>query len=68
MWVYACPEFDAQTMQCPAGHWVEISDAATTWTAMLPTLEQANAVGIAMFTSLIVLVAFRDLLIPSKEE
>lgn len=68
MWVYACPEFDQTTMQCASGQWVEIPDSGEAWTAMLPTMEQANAVGIAMFTSLIVLVAFRDLLIPTKEE
>lgn len=68
MWVYGCPQFDESAMQCDGAQWVEVPDPGASWTAMLPTLEQANAVGIAMFTSLIVMVAIRDLLIPSKEE
>jgi hypothetical protein len=67
MWVYACPQFDAQAMQCPAGQWIEIQEPGQALTDMLPTVQDANTVGSALFVCVAILAIYRDLLSPSEE-
>lgn len=68
MWVYACPQFDTQTAQCPDGQWIEIEEPGQALISMLPTVEDANMVGSALFVCVAILAIYRDLLSPRNEE
>lgn len=59
--VYTCVQWDEIAQTCSAGAWIEqasILDA-------LPTVDQANTVGMAIFGSL-ALIAAMSLLTPSR--
>lgn len=57
--VYQCIEWNATTQVCDAAAWVEQASILD----VLPTVEQANAVGFAFFASLAILASF-SLLMP----
>lgn len=60
--VLTCVDFDSSTQTCLAQAWVDQS----TWVNVLPTVEQANVVGIAFFASLFSVVAAKRLLKPQR--
>lgn len=59
--VYQCIEWSEATQQCAVAAWVEQPSVVD----VLPTLEQANSVGGAMFLSLAAIAAM-SLLFPPK--
>lgn len=58
---YVCIEWNETTRQCEGAAWVEQASIAD----VLPTVEQAQAVGIVMFTTLVI-IASMSLLSPSR--
>lgn len=61
--VLTCVAYDEPTGHCSQEVWLEQSD----WTHYLPTVEQANVVGAAFFTSVMVVAAAKRLLFPPAE-
>ena len=61
--VLTCINFDESTQRCVTEAWVDQSD----WTTYLPTVEQANEVGAAFFTSVMVVAVAKRLLFPPQE-
>lgn len=59
--IYQCIEWVEATQQCAAAAWIEQPSVLD----VLPTLEQANSVGGAMFLSLAALAAM-SLLMPPR--
>ena len=62
--VLVCTDWVDATQTCNAQAWIENGDS---WLHVLPTVEQANEVGVAMFISLMTLAAFKHLTKPPKE-
>jgi len=65
--VLQCIEWNDAAQTCTTEAWVE---QPASLVSMLPTVEQANAVGIVMFTSLVTLAAIKSMIVkpPSREE
>ncbi|WP_115562131.1 hypothetical protein [Xanthomonas arboricola] len=61
--VLTCVTFDQGTGQCTQEVWLEQSD----WTHYLPTVDQANEVGAAFFTSVMIVAVAKRLLFPPEE-
>ncbi|WP_414616573.1 hypothetical protein [Stenotrophomonas muris] len=61
--VLTCVTYDEAAKQCTSEVWLEQSD----WTHYLPTVEQANVVGAAFFTSVMIVAVARRLLFPPEE-
>ena len=62
--VLTCLDFDSTTQTCNAEAWVDQASIVD----YLPTVEQANAVGVVMFSSLCILAAARRLLFPPEQK
>lgn len=60
-----CIEWNEVAQTCAAEAWV--AGVPPWWAEMLPTTEQAHVVGVAMFTSLMLLAAMKRILKPGKE-
>lgn len=61
--ILTCVTYDESAKQCTHEVWVEESD----WTHYLPTVEQANVVGAAMFVSVMTVAVAKRLLFPPAE-
>lgn len=59
--VYQCIEWSEATQQCVAAAWIEQGSIVD----LLPTVDQAQTVGLAMFASLVI-IASMSLLSPSR--
>jgi hypothetical protein len=61
--VLTCVTYDEATDHCSKEVWLEQSD----WTHYLPSVEQANEVGAAFFTSVMIVAVAKRLLFPPEE-
>lgn len=59
--VYQCIEWNESTRACDGAAWVETASIVDA----LPSVEQAQEVGLAVFASLVILASF-SLLLPSR--
>lgn len=55
-YVWTCAAFDDQG-ECVSAQWVEQVSVVQEFKAMLPTVEQANAVGMVYFSSIMLIAA-----------
>lgn len=64
MRVLTCTDYDETAQQCVTEAWVE---QVSPFMAAMPTIEQANEVGAAIFTSLLFLAVVKHLTKPPRE-